>query len=178
MKTRFLLCISIGLALLSCSPNIDGIKSQEGINFSQSQTDWEQLKIENNNSYSYIATSSSVFGFSRRTTITVKNGAVFSREYISYAFDEENQTQRLDETYFEETAYINTHANGFKAQTIDQLYNSCIGEYLAVSRKKNSIYFETFSNNVISKCGYVPEGCMDDCFTGFSLTGFEWVKDK
>ncbi|MGA9326262.1 MAG: hypothetical protein WBV47_09460, partial [Salegentibacter sp.] len=67
------------------------------------------------------------------------------------------------------------HEEGAEALNIDELYDVCISKYLVVSPAENTVYFNTWGEGVISTCGYVPDGCMDDCFIGFEMSHFEWM---
>lgn len=56
--------------------------------------------------------------------------------------------------------------------TLDDIYDKAQNEWL----KKNddvTNYFEAKNNGMISSCGYVPIGCMDDCFNGVNISLIE-----
>tara|TARA_R110000851_G_scaffold279768_1_gene433063 strand:- start:472 stop:612 length:141 start_codon:yes stop_codon:yes gene_type:complete len=44
-----------------------------------------------------------------------------------------------------------------------------------VDKEKNTLYFETEINGIMTLCGFVPNGCADDCYQGISIDSFEWV---
>lgn len=43
-------------------------------------------------------------------------------------------------------------------------------EWLRADPEQNMIYFEVKNRGMISTCGYVKKGCMDDCFTGIKIS--------
>ena len=66
---------------------------------------------------------------------------------------------------------INSHTNSGAsyALTLDQVYEKARTEWL-IKRKDATVYFEANNNGLISSCGYVPDGCMDDCFRGITIS--------
>jgi len=42
-----------------------------------------------------------------------------------------------------------------------------------LKRDNVTTYFEAKNNGMISSCGYWPNNCADDCFTGVSITLIE-----
>jgi hypothetical protein len=64
---------------------------------------------------------------------------------------------------------INTHREmAAAAITLDEVYEKARTEWL-IKRKDVNVYFETKNNGMISSCGYVNKGCMDDCFNGIRI---------
>jgi len=39
-----------------------------------------------------------------------------------------------------------------------------------IKRSNTETYFEAKNNGIISSCGYVKDGCQDDCFNGITIT--------
>ena len=77
--------------------------------------------------------------------------------------------------YTEDQADLGINQKGAPPVTFDKLYNSCGTQYLMVNTQNNDIYFEVSDTGLISTCGYVPKGCMDDCFHGITIKSFEWL---
>ena len=77
----------------------------------------------------------------------------------------------------ENEAEIGTHKNqGAEALTLDEIYNKAENEWL-IKRKNGKAYFESENNGLISSCGYVVNGCMDDCFVGIRIEIIGVLKD-
>jgi hypothetical protein len=184
MKKLFLISI-IGL-LFSCEKNEDIRKSelsvltelvsQSGISYAESKDSWSELKLTNGNSYVYQTAFYSWIGEASITEITVSDGVVTSRVYEHFKTDESNGRGDLIEFYSETIADLGVHKSGALPKTIDELYSSCYNNYLTVDSNTNTIYFETASNGLMTLCGFVPDGCQDDCFMGLRINNFEWIK--
>ncbi|RWY54329.1 hypothetical protein [Mucilaginibacter gilvus] len=73
--------------------------------------------------------------------------------------------------WHEEVANLGTHGNeGAELLTLDQVYTKAQNVWLKVDDTKNDVYFDAKNNGLISFAGYVPKGCVDDCFTGIMIT--------
>ncbi|WMI64572.1 hypothetical protein RBH94_10920 [Aestuariibaculum sp. YM273] len=187
MKKKF---VALALILLTCTINFscDGNRASQAkslYNFKISLDSWNNLKHSNENSYSYTVSSRSVFGSGTNTSITVLDGKVTSRVYEAYTLYNEVSGNYLGfenrivlEAYTESYETLGTHTSGAPALTIDELYNTCLSEYLSVDPDDNHVTFNYDSNNIIENCYYVPDGCMDDCAVGVSLSNFEWLTDN
>ena len=127
------------------------------------------LKSESGNCYTYQVVTSSWVGFGSRTSITVENGTVTQRSYEAW------DSNRITTSSYEETdsTSIGSNSDGADPVTLDELYAEC-PNYLSMDETLNSIYFSTDDNNVMTSCGYVPNFCADDCFTGISLSSIEF----
>lgn len=136
--------------------------------YNDSYNDWSAYKSEIKNSYSYISYSGSIFGTSSETKIIVQNGVVTGREYTLYKSQGPNPPAVVT-TWTEDQATLNTHPSGASAITLDEVYAKAKTEWLTVNKNDNDIVFETDSNGLITSCGYVPKGCMDDCFIGINI---------
>jgi hypothetical protein len=73
----------------------------------------------------------------------------------------------------EDANNIGTHNAGAEVLTLDQIYDKAKNEWLKADTKTNKIYFETDAKGLIASCGYVPDGCQDDCFTGVTITSIK-----
>src|SRR5690606_14714819 len=53
-------------------------------------------------------------------------------------------------------------------QTLDEVYETARTVWLK-KRHDADVSFEAKNNGMISSAGFVPNGCMDDCFSGISI---------
>ncbi|MFD2920106.1 hypothetical protein ACFS6H_10325 [Terrimonas rubra] len=67
-------------------------------------------------------------------------------------------------------AHTDTPATPFL--TLDQVYEKAKNDWLK-KRSGTTTYFEAKNNGLISACGYVPDNCADDCFTGIGISLIE-----
>lgn len=72
-----------------------------------------------------------------------------------------NWTQNIDGLIGE------TENMAWPIQTLDDVYESA-KSWLS-SKENVSFVFETDHDGIISTCGFYPDGCMDDCFTGIRI---------
>ena len=165
------------LCYLSCSKSdevLNTIISSNGLSYSDSIREWQKLKKQNGNSYSYEIIFASFAGFGSTTAITVKDGKVIERKYEAYR-DNTNEREITD-TYIENESNLGINERGALPKTIDELYATCANEYLRVDEETNIIYFETAdATGILSLCGFYPKGCADDCFMGIRLKNFKWL---
>lgn len=137
--------------------------------FEISKDAWLNFKKSSDNTYKYTVINSSWTGFSWETTITVQKGVITNRsfKYISTG-GESNNIPQSELQWVEEASEIGTHKNGAKPITLDEVYD--LAEQTWLSNKGDvKIYFEAKNNGMISLCGYVENGCADDCFTGVNI---------
>ncbi len=143
--------------------------------FARSERIFNQFKHQSNNSYTFVLTTHSWTNFSSETTLHVKNGKVTGRNYVAKNARHVNGEWQFEivKQYNETAANINSHTEGFKAITLDEIYDKAKNEILKVDRKANTIYFEAKNNGMISSVGYVPKECADDCFIGYTVSRIE-----
>jgi len=170
------------MILISCEKYNDDkisilttLKGESGVTYNESLTQWNKLKNINGNSYIYQTTFVSWTGFSSITELKIEEGIVTSRVYKEFNTNETNGQQEIIDTYTETKTNIGSHEKGANPLTIDDLYNSCASEYLIVDNGKNTLYFETYLDGLMTLCGFIPDGCMDDCYKGVSINSFKWV---
>lgn len=74
----------------------------------------------------------------------------------------------------ENESEIGSHkaSNAANPATLDEIY-ALAKEVWLVKRPDASISFEAENNGLISSAGYVPQGCVDDCFFGITITAIE-----
>lgn len=61
-----------------------------------------------------------------------------------------------------------------RIRTLDEIYETAQNEWLK-KRRDAKIYFEATNNGLISSAGFVPNDCMDDCFSGISIRMIEAI---
>ncbi|MFB9107875.1 hypothetical protein [Flavobacterium gyeonganense] len=173
MKTKFyfIALVLISCLMFSCSSD-DELNYQN--DFQKSQKTWLDFKASSNNSYKYVVSSGTLFlAYSWETTITVSNGKIIQRHF-KYTGNTENIPDNIPLEWTEEENQINSHENSPAAEalTLDQIYSKAEKEWL-IKRKDVTVYFESKNNGLISTCGYVPKGCMDDCFFGIRIKSIQ-----
>ncbi|RVT97257.1 hypothetical protein EOD41_19015 [Mucilaginibacter limnophilus] len=170
MKVFFPLLFVLAIGFTSCKK--DKVESD----FDKSYDAWQSFKKSSGNNYVYVVTNGSWIGTVDSTTITVSNGIVINRNYRYYVRAQNGSNKLvLKEEWIEGPAQINIHERGAAGLTLDEVYTKAKKEWLKVNEKDNEIYFEAKNNGMISLCGYVPKGCMDDCFNGISIASIEEV---
>lgn len=68
------------------------------------------------------------------------------------------------------TSYIYSSAS--PTYTLDDIYEKARTDWLK-KRSDAEIFFEVENNGMLSVAGYVPNGCMDDCFYGIRIQSIE-----
>ena len=116
-------------------------------------------------------------GTSSETTITVSNGKVTKREFrytVTKYLPDNFPKEELE--WVENENELNTRAHsGAAALTLDEIYTKAKSEWL-IKRENAKTYFEAKNNGLISSCGYVEDGCADDCFNGIRISYIGVVK--
>jgi hypothetical protein len=184
MKTHSLL-ILMTLTIFSCEREDDThqalkvlstLRSDNGLTYNESLALWKELKNNNGNSYIYHTEFTSWTGYGSTTEIIVRNGNVTERSYEAFRYDASINQKEIIDSYREDKTNLGSHEKGAKQLTIDELYGTCAGDYLVADVSDNTLYFQTAENGLMTFCGYHPNGCMDDCFRGIRITGFEWMQ--
>ena len=142
--------------------------------FDRSQKSWTSFKASSNNSYRYKVNGSSWTGSSSESVISVKDGKVTGRSFLSRTTTNKPGEVVVREEWIEDQSNINTHPGGYKAITLDEVYQKAKTEWL-LKRKDADTYFETNNNGMISSCGYISKNCMDDCFRGITIESIEKI---
>ena len=168
MKTLYLFIILIAILATSCKKDDIANESE----FNKSYKTWLSYKSSVNNSYTYTVSSGSWTGYGSQTKIGVNNGEIISRDFIA-TMPRRDSSHKIDtvERWHEDKAHINTHGiNAAGLFTLDDIYQKARTVWLKADAKKNDIFFEVKNNGMISTCGFVPDGCQDDCFNGVTIT--------
>ncbi|MFT6802759.1 MAG: hypothetical protein ACJA2N_001950 [Salibacteraceae bacterium] len=155
---------------------LTSLKGENRLSYNESLHKWTELKIANGNSYRYQIRFLSWAGFGSTTKLKVIDGKVKARVYEEFRADEQTGQRVITDSYHENEDVLGSHEKGASPLTIDKLYSSCARDYLVVDKEKNTLYFETEINGLMRLCGFVENGCVDDCYQGISIDSFEWVK--
>ncbi len=170
----FFLLLLISCSMESINENMDK-DGENGFNFIESKQERNKLKGRNGNSYVYTISEQSFAGFGSETTIEVQKGKVISRFYEAYEISENDESTTIILSYWETSKKeLGSHSEGAPAVTMDDLYKTCISQYLIADPNANEVYFETNGQGVMTMCGFVPYGCQDDCYRGIMLSHFAW----
>lgn len=172
-KIYFITFLFISILVSSCSSNDDFNYQND---FENSQKAWLNFKEASNDSYRYIVSGGSVLTpYGWETTITVSNGTITERRF-KYTPGAEDFIPADQLEWTESEGEINSseheHTSAFPALTLDEIYTKAKQEWL-IKRKNVTTYFEAKNNGLISRCGYVKNGCMDDCFVGIIVKSVE-----
>jgi len=173
MKILKLVLVVLFLMMVSCGEDDNDFSLIT--DFKTSKAKWEQQKSIHGNSYTYQTTFISWTGYRTMTELTIKDGIVISRLYEAFEINGPNGQKEIIDSYFEQGTDLGSNENGANLLTIDQLYDSCISDYLTAGTKDNKLYFEAKLDGTMSTCGYVPNGCVDDCFFGVQINSIIWT---
>jgi hypothetical protein len=136
-----------------------------GGDYGRSYLAWQEFKSATGNSYTYQVATSSWTGYSSETTITIKQGKIVERTYAAKLMMSSPPVMR---EWKEDENQLGTHDEGAALQTLDDIYAKAKSDWL-LKRDDAKAFFETKNDGMISSCGYVPNGCQDDCFTGIRI---------
>jgi len=167
-KTHLYLLTLLLLAIVACKK--ETIEHENS--FDRSYKSWISFKAAANDTYRYHIVSSSWTGNSSETIITVKNGKVINRSYLAKAVVQPGNTITVISEWTEDEKSLNTHNDGATTLTLDEIYDRAKSVWL-VKRKDAKTSLETNNNGMISSCGYIINGCQDDCFNGISISVIE-----
>jgi hypothetical protein len=172
MKRNIYLLILLLTSIVFTNCKEDDIQYED--DFDQSFAKWMSFKETIGNSYNYTVYNSSWVGISWQTTIKVNNGVVTERSFKSISTQGLVYVPLENKEWIEAANELNSHQNSGAADvlTLDQIYDKARTEWL-IKREKATIYFEAKNDGMLSSCGYVPDGCMDDCFVGVHINSIK-----
>ena len=160
----------ISSLIISCSSDDDLSYKND---FQSSHATWLNFKESSSNSYKYVVAGGSVFAtYGWQTTITVSNGKIVSRNFKYLGNPANIPAEQLEWTENESEINIHQNSNAADALTLDEIYTKAKNEWL-VKRKNVTNYFEAKNDGLISTCGYVEKGCVDDCFAGITIKSIQ-----
>ena len=162
-KTALTLLLMVALFQVQAQKTNKGLMKQ----VLASKTKWEALKKEYKNCYTYVTSATSVLGgFTVRTYITVKRGKITKAHRV---------TQYKKRVVGERRKKLSREERK-KLKNLDEIYAFATEELTKKSPKNNYIAFKVAENGIISKAGYTPRNCMDDCFKGFAIDEVKRLK--
>jgi hypothetical protein len=145
-------------------------KDEVNTRFDDSYKAWSVFKRSSANSYTYTAFNGSVFGSYIETKFTINAGKITKREFLSGRYPPNADSLIINKQWVEDSSHLDTHGTEAHALlTLDAVYNKAKKDWLSVNKKDNDVYLEANNNGIISSAGYVPKGCMDDCFNGIHI---------
>lgn len=181
MSLRKLLVPVCALAFIHVSCDLEAlvpalsVQGDSGFTYSESRSLWLEMKEDNGDSYEYTIGVLSWTGHGNNTVITIEEGKVIGRIYQEYFMDPDNGDKTDGFGYSETGVDVGSNEKGAKPLTMDDLYGICLAEYLVADPENNRVYFNTDELGLMVTCGFVPNGCADDCFQGISLSNFKWL---
>lgn len=172
IKLCFFSLFFISLAFISCKKSDFRYQSD----FEKSYNEWVKFKGVSGNSYQYQVSGVSWVGIGWQTDITVSKGKVVQRHFkLSFPVGWTGSIPDDDKVEWTENENeINFHKpnSAAEAATLDVVYEKARNNWLK-KRGNAKTYFEAKNNGLISSCGYVEDGCQDDCFNGITITSIE-----
>ncbi|KQR69601.1 hypothetical protein [Pedobacter sp. Leaf176] len=142
--------------------------------FDKSFDTWLDFKASANNNYKYQLVTKSWTGLSTQTTITVKGGKAIERAYVAQTVKHPGNVITIHEEWVENQLELNSHKNYGVILTLDEIYEKAKTEFL-IKRDDGATSFESKNNGMISRCGFTPKGCVDDCFNGYAIAFIERI---
>lgn len=170
---KLILLLLLTSLVISCQKSEIEYENQ----FDKSYKAWISFKKASNNSYKYTVNGSTWVGPAWQTVITVVNGKITQRHFRYTAlegFEDHIPQEALEWTEDENEIDSHEHAAAAEPLTLDQIYDHARNIWLK-KRKDGKTYFEAKNNGLISSCGFVPDNCADDCFSGISIGSIEKI---
>ncbi|MEO9209465.1 MAG: hypothetical protein ABI208_00110 [Ginsengibacter sp.] len=172
IKLYFLSLLFVVFAFTSCKKSDFRYQSD----FEKSYNEWVKFKGTSGNSYRYQVSGVSWSGMGWQTVITVGEGKVVQRYFkLSFPVGWTGNIPDDDKVEWTENEnQINSHEanSAAEAVTLEVIYEKARNNWLK-KRENAKTYFEAKNKGLISFCGYVEDGCQDDCFNGISITSIE-----
>lgn len=162
------------LAITPLGCRKDGIEYRG--KFEESEAVWTSFRVSSSNTYKYVVNVSSWVGTRAETTILVRNGIVEGRQFRLTELSQQTGEEVLAAEWVENEANLNSHEQGAPARNLDEVYSIAKNDWL-LKRSDATTYFEAANNGMLSTAGYVPTGCMDDCFTGIHISFIGKIED-
>ena len=150
--------------------------SRDGKTYQESIDAWGELKVTNGDSYIYQTTHTSWSSHGNTTEIRVDDGVVTTRIYQEFKINPSNSDRTITYSYREDGDGVGSNPKGAEPLTIDELYQTCIKDFMTADVETNTVYFQTTTEGLMTLCGFVPEGCADDCYHGIRIYSFAWQR--
>lgn len=180
MKHLPFLLSAIFLLLITTGCKKSDFKYQS--DYDKSLKVWENFKQNNNNTYQYTVGGGSWTGIGWKTMLIIKDGVVTSREF-SYVYPDDwqgtipsEEELSWNETGDEVGSHDSDSGPASPVWTLDDVYKKAKEDWLQ-KRKNTQTIFDTENEGMISQCGYIPDGCKDDCFVGITITSINHFEE-
>ncbi len=170
-KLCFFTLLFIGAIFTSCKKSDINYE----INFEKSYKEWLTFKETSGNSYRYVVSGGSWTDVGWQTIITVSDGKIIQRDFkltLPVGWAGNIPADEMEWTENENEINSHEHTSAAGAVTLDEFYDKARNNWLK-KRSNAKTYFEAKNNGLISSCGYVEDGCLDDCFNGITITSIE-----
>lgn len=167
----FFLFLILFIALSGCKKEAYHYQND----FEKSYTTWLSFKAKTNNSYQYVVGGGSWTGMGWSTTLTVQEGKVMERSFrLSVPDDWQGDIPEEHREWAETGDEVGSHQDTPAALpiTLDEIYEK--GKTFWLLKRKNAkTYLSAENDGLISQCGFIIDGCQDDCFNGITITKIE-----
>ncbi len=173
MKTTYTLLVFLSaLAFIACKKDT----LSHSADYFRSYSAWKAFKDSSHNSYRYRVTNGSWTGHGSETTITVRSGKVVGRSFLLKLAQHNGTTvvTTILQEWTETEAQLGSHEAAPAPVTLDMIYEKAKQDWLK-KRDDATTFFEANNRGMISLCGYVPNGCQDDCLVGISIAFIEGI---
>ncbi|MCK6550963.1 hypothetical protein L6R52_34315 [Myxococcota bacterium] len=167
-----LLTLSLGVlvAASACTDEVDravferevGCPAAPAVSLTESRATFEAASAATGGDYRYARQFVSFTGSGARTELRVVAGGVVERHYEAWA----DETSVITESWTESTAELGSHDTGAPVKTLPELYDVCASDVLTVDEGANTLILSVDCDGILATCGYLPSGCLDDCFSG------------
>ncbi|MBU1221976.1 hypothetical protein KKF34_04435 [Myxococcota bacterium] len=119
----------------------------------ESRLKMKMLLLENGKNYNYTVEEYNSIGQREVTTITIKIGLVYTRKFQVYVKNRKSHHYKEDHTksWVETNSQLNSHIDGAKPRTIEQLYDNC-EKMMSEKKKGYKTVLKFLKNGIISRC--------------------------
>lgn len=163
-RNVYLIILLVAVTFTGCKKD----KIEYANAFEKSYKAWTNFKAATGNSYAYTVSTSTWTGYSSETTLTILNGQITGRSFVSKGPKGNDPTVVVLEQWEEDVNSLKTHNRGASLLTLDEIYDLAKNDLL-LKRSDAEVSFEAKNDGMISGAGYVEHGCQDDCFRGIRI---------
>jgi hypothetical protein len=164
-----------GLVTLGACGDSDDGRDQAAL--IKSRAAWTAARDAAQGDYIYEVLRTTFIGGVYTTRISIAHNLVTKRAYQA-ALGGAGMENPVATDWVETGVEVGTHLEGAPALTIDQLYNRCRDDVLAVNRSSNDITLLFRADGILDTCVYTPRGCQDDCATGVWVNTLEFLTES
>lgn len=163
-------CFTLVLLALTASAGFHDSSDLEKVK--DSLVEWEKIKADVSDSYSYMVRWSSFIEYGHETRIFVEDGKVIRRTFRPIKMVKNPSGESPFKPWKEEGDQIGEHREGAPAKTLDQLYESVIKVASKKLERSERRFVKTNSRGLLIECFIVDTRIADDApKNGISITG-------